>query len=80
MADFVWFPVDAVERRDAFLVSEADAVVIVWADRDPDVRRVLVVAEQKGMPVRVIGAPEKKPRAARKRDAEPPMREGTLPD
>src|SRR5947208_2364984 len=37
VADFVRFPVDAVERRDAFLVSEADAAVIVWADRDPDV-------------------------------------------
>src|SRR3954468_3121434 len=32
VADFVRFPVDAVERRDAFPVSEADAAVIVWAD------------------------------------------------
>jgi hypothetical protein len=34
VADFVRFPVDAVERRDAFLVNEADAAVVVWADRD----------------------------------------------
>src|SRR5688500_14922182 len=34
VADFVRFPVDAVERRDAFLVNEVDAVVVVWADRD----------------------------------------------
>src|SRR4051812_1116660 len=33
--DFVRFPVDAVERRDAFIVNEADAAVVVWADRGP---------------------------------------------
>jgi hypothetical protein len=32
------------------------------------------------MPVRVIGAPKKKPKAVRKHDAEPPTREGMLPD
>jgi hypothetical protein len=32
------------------------------------------------LPVRVIGAPEKKPKTVRKRDAEPPRREGMLPD
>ena len=29
VADFVRFPVDAVERRDAFLVNEADAASVV---------------------------------------------------
>jgi hypothetical protein len=29
VADFTRFPVDAVERRDAFLVSEADAAVVM---------------------------------------------------
>jgi hypothetical protein len=65
VADFVRFPVDAVERRDAFLVNETDAAVIVWADRDPDVSRVLALVERKGMPVRVVGAPEKRPKAVR---------------
>ena len=51
----------------------------MWADRDPDVRRVLVLVERKGMPVRVIGGPERKPKA-RRREAEPPRREGMLPD
>jgi hypothetical protein len=40
---------------DAFLVSEADAAVVVWADRDPDVRRVLALGQRKGIPVHVIG-------------------------
>jgi hypothetical protein len=62
----------------AFLVSEADAAVIVWADRDPDVRRRLAQVERKGLPVHVIGAPEKKPKTVRKREAEPPTREGML--
>jgi hypothetical protein len=38
--DFGRFPVDAVERRDAFLVADADAVVVVWDGRDESVRRV----------------------------------------
>jgi hypothetical protein len=79
VADFVRFPVDAIERRDAFLVSEADAAVVVWADRDPDVRRVLALVERKGIPVHVLGGPEKKPRARRKREPEPPSTRG-LPD
>jgi hypothetical protein len=60
-------------------VSEADAAVIVWKDRDPDVRRVLAPVERKGIPLRVIGGPEKKPKV-RKRETEPPRREGMLPD
>jgi hypothetical protein len=32
---------------------------VVWADRDPEVRRVLMLVERKGMPVHVIGAPKK---------------------
>lgn len=71
VADFVRFPVDAVERRDAFLVNEADAAVVVWSDRDPDVRRVLARVERKGLPVHAIGGPEKKPRAVRS-EPEPP--------
>jgi hypothetical protein len=51
VADFVRFPVDVVERRAAFLVSEADAVV-VWVDRDPDVRRVLAVERERDAPSR----------------------------
>jgi hypothetical protein len=31
--DFRRFPVDAIERRDAFLVSAADAAVVVRGDR-----------------------------------------------
>ena len=65
VADFTRFPVDAVERRDTFLVSESDAAV-VWADHDPDVRRVLGLVRRKGIPVRVIGAPEKKPQTVRR--------------
>ena len=61
-------------------MNEADAAVIVWAERDPDVRRVLALVERKEMPVRVVVAPEKKPKTVRKREAEPPRREGMLPD
>ena len=80
VADSVRFPVDAVERRDAFLVNEADAAVIVWADRDPDVRRVLALVERKGMPVHVLGGPGRKPKVRGKSEPEPPRREGMLPD
>src|SRR5438874_7878469 len=34
----------------------------LWDGRDSDVRRVLELVERKGMPVHVIGGPEKKPR------------------
>jgi hypothetical protein len=80
VADFVRFPLDAVERRDAFLVREADAAVVVWKDRDPDVRRVLARVERKGMPVHVLGGPERKPKARRARAEEAPRRGGMLPD
>ena len=79
VADFAHFPHDADERRDAFLVNEADAAVVVWADRDPNVRRVLALVERKGIPVHVLGAPEKKLKARKAREPEPPMRRG-LPD
>ena len=72
VADFGRFPLDADERRDAFLVNEADAAVIVWDGRDPAVRRVLALVERKGIPVHVIGAPQKKPKVRRERDPEPP--------
>jgi hypothetical protein len=74
-----WFPVDTDERRDAFLVGEADAAVIVW-DRDSSVRRVLELVGRKGIPVHVIGGPEKKPKKVRReRDTQPPVHRG-LPD
>jgi len=79
VADFVRFLVDAIERRDAFLGCEADAAVVVWADRDPDVRRVLARIERKGIPVRVIGAPEKKPKARHRSELDAPNTRG-LPD
>ena len=69
VADFAWFPVDAVERCDAFLVCEANAAVVGWADRDSDVRRVLALVERKGMPVHVLGGPEKS-KARRNREPE----------
>jgi hypothetical protein len=72
VADFVRFPVDAVERRDGFLANEADAAVVVWADRDPDARRVLALVERKGVPVHVLGAPRKKPRARRQHEPDMP--------
>jgi hypothetical protein len=77
--DYRRFPIDAVERRDAFLVNEADAAVVVWADRDPDVRRVLALVERKGIPAHLVGGPEKKPKARRESEPEPPMHRG-LPD
>lgn len=79
--DFIRFPVDAVERRDGFLVSEADAVVVVWDGRDPAIARVLKLAERKGIPVHVLDGPQRKP-AGVKRTAdpeEPDTRRG-LPD
>jgi hypothetical protein len=79
VADFGRFPVEAAERRDAFLVNEADAVVVVWADRDPDVSRLLAMVERRGSPVHVLGAPAKKPKARKVRESEPPNLRG-LPD
>jgi hypothetical protein len=80
IADFARFPVGAAERRDAFLVSEADAAVVVWADRDPDVNRVLELVRRRGVPVHVLGGPVRKPKVGRKSEPEPPRREGMLPD
>ena len=68
--DFDRFPVDAVERRDALLVAEADAVVVVWDGRDPALTRVLKMAERKSIPVHVLGGPQRKP-AGVKRTADP---------
>ena len=80
LPDFSRFPTDAEERRDAFLVSEADAAVIVWDGRDESVRRVLALVERKGIPVHVIGAPQKKPKTVRReRESELPSTRG-LPD
>ena len=79
--DFTRFPVDAVERRDAFLVVEADAVVVVWDGHDPALARVLRLAERKGIPVHIIGGPPRKP-AGVKRTADPeePGTRRGLPD
>jgi hypothetical protein len=78
--DFRRFPVDALERRDAFLVSEADAVV-EWDGRNPDGRRVLALVERKEILVHVIGRPPRV-RWRRRTDPEPePLRpKGMLPD
>jgi hypothetical protein len=46
--NFRQFPVAAVERRDAFLVGEADAALVVWDGRNPVVRDMLVSIERKG--------------------------------
>jgi hypothetical protein len=78
VADFRRFPLDAEERRDAFVVNEANAAVVVWDGRDSSVRRVLELVERKGIPVHVIGAPPKKAKARRECEAEPPRR--GLPD
>jgi hypothetical protein len=80
VADFRRFPLDADERRDAFLVSEADAAVVVWDGRNESVRRILALVQRKGIPVHVIGGPEKKPgRDRRAPRPEPPAHRG-LPD
>lgn len=76
VADFVRFPVDAVKWRDTFLVNEVDAAVVVWADRDPDIRRVLQLVERKGVPVHAIGGPVKAKAARRKKESEPPSTRG----
>ena len=64
--EFGRFPaVAAVERRDASLVSDADAVVVVWDGRDETVRRVRELAERRGGSLHVIGGPSRKPTAVR---------------
>ena len=74
------FPTEAAEqRRDTILVAEADAAIVVWDGRDPAVARVLRLVERKGVPVHVIGGPERKP-AKRKRDPEAPAPRRGLPD
>lgn len=60
--DFRRFPVDANERRDAFLVGEADAAVVVWDGRNPHVRRMLELIERRGIPIHVIGGPRERRR------------------
>ena len=74
--DFNRFPVDAPERRDSFLVSSSNAAVVVWDGRAPTVRRILVLVEQKGLPVHVIGGPVRKPKARRVRDPDSPAPRG----
>jgi hypothetical protein len=76
--DFHWFPVDAVERRDAFLVSATDAAVVVRDERDPNVRRLQVLVDRRGIPVHVIGGP---PRVKVRRETimDAPVKRG-LPD
>jgi hypothetical protein len=85
VADWKRFPVDAEERRDLFLVGQADAAVVVWADRDPAVRRVLALVERQGIPVHVLGGPVRKPAKARVKvvrvpDPEPPVTRQGMPD
>ena len=54
LPDFRRFPTDAEERRGAFLVNEADAAVVVWADREPVVRRVPELVQSNGPADHVI--------------------------
>jgi hypothetical protein len=72
------FPVDAVERRDAFLVSAADAALVVWDRRTPGLQRVRASIERKGIPVHVVGGPQRV-KARRIADPEPEPPRG-LPD
>jgi hypothetical protein len=54
--DFGRFPeAAAVERRDCELVTLADAAVIVWEERNPDVLRLLELVKAKGIPIHIIG-------------------------
>jgi hypothetical protein len=78
VSDFAPLPGRCLERRDGVLVASADAVVVVWDDRDPTVRRVLQLVERKGIPVH-IGAPAKQ-KAKRVRGPEEPERRRVLPD
>jgi hypothetical protein len=76
--DFHRFPVDAVERREAFLVSTADAAVIVWSGREPEVWRVLALVERRGLPAHEVGGPARA-KVHRERIVDPSVRRG-LPD
>ena len=54
--DFDRHPVDsvAVERRNARMVADADAAVVVWDRIDPDLGDLLGRCKRKGIPVRVL--------------------------
>jgi hypothetical protein len=56
-------PVAAVHRRDLAVVAVADAAVIVWEDRNPEVSRILELVKRKGIPVHLIGGPKPKRKA-----------------
>jgi hypothetical protein len=45
----------AFERWDAELNAIANAAVIVWEERNPDVWRLLELVKTKGIPVHVTG-------------------------
>jgi hypothetical protein len=69
----------AVQRRDAELITLADAAVIVLTERDPDVRRLLELLQAKGEKVHIIGAAK----PARVKPTAPPVEPETrrgLPD
>jgi hypothetical protein len=53
--DFRRFPVDAVERRDAFLLSAADAAVVVWDERALERAARAGAGGAEGIPVYVAG-------------------------
>lgn len=50
------FAVDSVaaERRNARMVADADAAVVVWDRIDPDLGDLLGRCKRKGIPVRVL--------------------------
>ena len=62
--DFDRHPVDsvAVERRNARMVADADAAVVVWDRIDPDLGDLIGRCRRKGIPVRVL-APADAPRS-----------------
>ena len=58
------FAVDSVaaERRNARMVADADAAVVVWDRIDPDLGDLIGRCRRKGIPVRVL-APADAPRS-----------------
>ena len=70
LTDFVRFPIDAANAVAAYLVGEADAAVVVWAERDPDVRLLLALVERKSGYRSSSSAGSKKPRARRRSEPE----------
>jgi hypothetical protein len=52
--DYDQFPVVAVEKRNARMVADADAAVVVWDRTDRDLADLLGRCRRKGIPVRLL--------------------------